>query len=66
MQYVSYSNQGGLAHLFDGLKCAMLNFAPGGSRAAHVAASLQRIHLSLAAICLGDAVGVLLVEQDNS
>ncbi len=64
---LSYSNLGGLAHLFDVSKYAMLDFAPGESHAAAVAALLQCIHPSLLITYHScDAVGVVQVEQDNS
>ena len=56
----------GLAHLFDVLKCAMLNFALGEESVAHVAVSLQRIQFSPVTSVMGDVVGVLQFEQDNS
>ncbi len=63
---LSYSNLGGLAHLFDVSKYAMLNFIAGESLVAFVASSLQHIHFSPIANHHGDAVGVVQVEQDNS
>lgn len=56
----------GLAHLFDEMRCAMLNFVPRGSSAAVVAAPLQRIHVSPVTQNRGGVAGVLQFEQDNS
>jgi hypothetical protein len=64
--YVSYSNQGGLAHLFDVLLCAMLNFAHGGGKAAYVAASLRHSYIAPLATGCGNVVRVLQFEQDKS
>ncbi len=48
------------------MKCTMLDFAPGESRVAYTAASLQRSQFSPIANLSGDDLGVLQFEQDNS
>jgi hypothetical protein len=63
---ISHSNKGGLAHLFDVLRCFMLHFVNGGSSAPLGVAQLQRIYASPITPIRGDVTRVLQVEQDKS
>jgi hypothetical protein len=62
----SCSNLGGIAHLFDVRVRSMLNFAPYSIECAPNLIIQKDASLATVSPILGDAVGVLSVEQDNS